>query len=225
MPLLQQVLRSCDNDHLTLVVVARYSLDTWFLTEFNLDVPIFKYVILGEKFGKETKNATHRYICNAHWMWMHWRPRTHHGTNTGSQTAKSSTWPGKAHRNALEAVVTSHNKSCYSRTSLRESTLDAASGDDRWQKHAVTCALSSAQLQHLKTSSCSGASWASGAIQFGAQWRHKTSTEGLKKGLQQQKEAAASHYIIGSRQIAKIQVKTTIFVVIWGTVFIGGIGL
>ena len=28
LPVLQQVLRSCDNDHLTLVVVAHYSLDT-----------------------------------------------------------------------------------------------------------------------------------------------------------------------------------------------------
>lgn len=221
--LLQQALRCCDNDHLTLVVVTHYSLDTSFRTEFNLHIQFFKYVILGEKFGKETKNATHLCVCKAHWMWMYERPHTHHGTSTGSQTAKSSTWPGKAHRNALEAGVTSHNKSCCSRTALHDSTLDAASGGDRWQNDTATCALASCST--VKPAAVPRASWASGATQLGARGRHKTSTEGLQKGLQQQKDPVASHYIVGSGQIAKMQVKTTIFVVTWSIVFIGGIGL
>lgn len=75
--LLQQVPRCCDNDHLTLVVVTHYSWDTSFLTEFNLHIQFFKYVIWGEKFGKETKNATHLYVCKAHWMWMYEGPHTH----------------------------------------------------------------------------------------------------------------------------------------------------
>lgn len=145
------------------------------------------------------------------------------GTSTGSQTAKSSTWPGKAHRNALEAGVTSHNKSCCSRTTLHDSTLDAASGDDRWQNDTATCALASCST--IKPAAVPRASWASGATQRGARRRHKTSTEGLQKGLQQQKDPVASRYIVGSGQIAKIQVKNTIFVVTWSIVFIGGIGL
>lgn len=58
------------------------------------------------------------------------RPCTH-DTNTGLQTAKNITRPIKTHHNALETIAVYHSKSCYSINMLHESTVDAASGDDR----------------------------------------------------------------------------------------------
>lgn len=68
-------------------------------------------------------------------------------------------------------------------------------------------------------------SQASGASQHDAHKNTKRHSVGLQKWMQQQKDAVASHYIIGLRQIAKIQVKKTILVIMRSIVFIGEIGL
>ena len=121
-------------------MVANYSLDTWFITEFNLDVWIFKFAVLGETFGKEAKNTPHLYTCEAFKTWLYESPCTHN-TNTGLQASKNSTRPVKAHQNALETMAVYHSTSCYSINMLHESTVNAASGDDTGSKTKKWCML------------------------------------------------------------------------------------
>lgn len=147
-------------------VVANYCLNTWFITEFNLGVWIFKFAVLEGKFGKERENTTYPFICKVHRTRLCERPcMIHILTHMTYMTHMIQILAANSqkHPPTCKGSPTGFgNYSCVSQQKLLQYKLTVWINSwccFRWwqvtQPRSDARSQFSAQFQHLKNSNCS----------------------------------------------------------------------
>lgn len=151
-------------------VIANYCLNTWFITEFNLDVWIFKFTVWKGNLEKKQKALlTLLYVKSTGCGWVKGLAQI---IQTWLPTAKSIPWC-QSSLAGFEMMAVYHSRGCYSRTHCVNQQLmpfQVMTGNtSRSDARSILCPIPAPWKQQLFQPSASSPALAPGLAQCSAE--------------------------------------------------------